>query len=55
MQNSIIYDLIDLDRYPLNDLDGQAGERIVRIDGFPSQEWLARYYDTNALPEEEAA
>lgn len=36
-------------------LDGQAGERIVRIDRFPSHEWLARYYDTDALSEEEAA
>ncbi len=36
-------------------LDGQAGERIVRIDGRPSLEWLGRYYDTHALSEEEAA
>ena len=36
-------------------LDGLAGERIVRIDGLPSHEWLVRYYDTDPSAEEEAA
>jgi hypothetical protein len=29
MENSVIYDLIDLGRYPLNDLGGQAGRDLV--------------------------
>ena len=36
-------------------IDGQVGERIVRIDAFPSHEWLGRYYDASALAEGEAA
>jgi hypothetical protein len=36
-------------------LDGQVGERIVRVDGFPTHEWLGRYYDTEASAAEVAA
>ncbi len=36
-------------------LDGQVGERIARIDGYRSSEWLGRYYDTAAPTEEVAA
>lgn len=36
-------------------LDGQVGERIVRIDGFHPLEWLGRYYDEHSLDSEAAA
>ena len=29
MENSRIYDLVDLERYPIKDLAGQAGQRLV--------------------------
>jgi hypothetical protein len=35
-------------------LDGQVGERIVRIDGFPEIEWMARHYDSVEKAEEAA-
>ncbi len=36
-------------------LDGQAGERIVRIQGEPSLDRLKQYYDEHVITEEEAA
>jgi hypothetical protein len=36
-------------------LDGQVGERIVRIDGYPAREWLGRYYDSTSLADNAAA
>ena len=36
-------------------LDGQAGERIVRIMGKPSLNWLTQYYDEHGVAQEEEA
>ena len=36
-------------------LDGQVGERIVRLDGLSAGEWLGRYYDSTRQTDEEAA
>lgn len=33
-------------------LDGQAGERIVRIEGLASDQWLSRYYDAAEAEDE---
>lgn len=50
------YELVaDYEAQRLLRLDGQVGERIVRIDGFPQSEWLDRYYDSVDLSEEGAA
>jgi hypothetical protein len=50
------YELVaDYEAQHLLRIDGQAGERIVRLDGHPSLEWLGRYYDAADLAGEEAA
>ena len=50
------YELIaDYEAQRLLRIDGQAGERIVRVDGLPSGEWLSRYYDAESVTGEEAA
>lgn len=36
-------------------LDGQLGERVVRLPGYGSREWLGRYYDSVERSEEAAA
>lgn len=36
-------------------IDGQVGDRIVRLDGFSAMEWLSRYYDSSELADEAAA
>jgi hypothetical protein len=36
-------------------LDGQVGERIVRIEGRPAMEWLNAYYEREGRTNEEAA
>ena len=50
------YELVaDYEAKRLLRLDGLAGERIVRVDGLPSHEWLVRYYADASPAEEEAA
>ena len=36
-------------------LDGQVGERIVRVEGHPATEWLEAYYAREGKPKEDAA